>query len=86
MTNKFTLPGIVIEEEHLHDTNGISIPYRKTTSITLTTAAEAASAASQQHQSQGMFIFQYLKAHDHGFIYFSRNKVSCNIFYLSLKY
>ena len=59
VTNKFTLPGIVIEEEHLHDTNGISIPYRKTTSITLTTAAEAASMANQQHQGQGMFIFQY---------------------------
>ena len=46
LTVNFVFLGIIIEEEH-HDATDTKIPHRKTTTITLTTAAEAASKANQ---------------------------------------
>ena len=47
----FLIPGIVIEEEHL-DTTDCTASRRKTTSITLTTADNAANRINQ-HNNQG---------------------------------
>ena len=48
----FLISGIVIEQEDIGSTD-IAISHHKTTTITLTTASEAASKANQ-HRNQGM--------------------------------
>ena len=52
LTNLFCISGIVIEEEHL-DTTDSTATRRKTTSITLTTAENAANKANNQIHNQG---------------------------------
>ena len=52
LTNLLYIPGIVIEEEHL-DTTDSTASIRKTTSITLTTAENAANKANNQIHNQG---------------------------------
>ena len=52
LTSLFLILGIIIEQEHL-DASDCTASHQKLTSITLTTAADAATKANQHH-NQGI--------------------------------